>query len=94
LFLYGGTFFFGLIPGDARVSWESHLMGAIAGIFCAVYFRNAIPLPPPIFPEEPEKEQPATTYHYHFTASGKHEGTYSYTLNTPAKDNTPEGQDE
>ncbi|MEJ2005564.1 MAG: rhomboid family intramembrane serine protease, partial [Cyclobacteriaceae bacterium] len=25
LFLYGGTFFMGMVPGDSRVSWESHL---------------------------------------------------------------------
>ena len=40
LFLYGGTFLSGMIPEDSGISWESHLMGAIAGIFCAVYFRN------------------------------------------------------
>ncbi|GAA0894248.1 hypothetical protein GCM10009122_39290 [Fulvivirga kasyanovii] len=40
LFLYGGTFLTGMIPEDSGISWESHLMGAIAGVFCAVYFRN------------------------------------------------------
>lgn len=40
LFLYGGTFFAGIVPEDSSISWESHLMGAIAGIFCAFYFKN------------------------------------------------------
>lgn len=40
LFIYGGGFATGLIPSDEGISWESHLMGAIAGIFCAVYFKN------------------------------------------------------
>ncbi len=93
LFLYGGTFFFGLIPGDARVSWESHLMGAIAGIFCAVYFRNAIPLPAPAFSEESVNDAPPeVTYKYHFTPdSHKREG-YSYTLGqTGSSDESGEG---
>lgn len=40
LVLYGGSFFIGVIPNKPGISWESHLMGAIAGIFCAIYFRN------------------------------------------------------
>jgi membrane associated rhomboid family serine protease len=38
-FLYG-YMVYGLIPGEGSVSWESHLMGSIAGIFLAVYFRK------------------------------------------------------
>lgn len=40
LFLYGGTFATGLMPTDEAISWESHLMGAIAGVFCAIYFKG------------------------------------------------------
>lgn len=40
LFLYGTTLFSGILPTQPGVSWESHLMGAIAGIFCAIYFRS------------------------------------------------------
>src|SRR5690606_19405749 len=43
IFLYGGMFY-GIIPSDPRISWESHLMGSFTGIFCAFYFRNA-PIP-------------------------------------------------
>jgi membrane associated rhomboid family serine protease len=42
MFLYSGMLA-GLFPTNNSVSWESHLLGAFAGIFCAYYFRN-IPL--------------------------------------------------
>ncbi|MFC2125165.1 rhomboid family intramembrane serine protease [Bacteroidota bacterium] len=38
-FMYG-SMIYGLFPGDENVSWESHLMGTMAGAFCAVYFRK------------------------------------------------------
>lgn len=38
-FLYG-YMIYGLVPGDDAVSWESHVMGSIAGIFLAVYFKK------------------------------------------------------
>ncbi|MDQ3392699.1 MAG: rhomboid family intramembrane serine protease [Bacteroidota bacterium] len=42
VFLYSGMLA-GLFPTNSSVSWESHLLGAFAGVFCAFYFRN-IPL--------------------------------------------------
>lgn len=39
-FLYGGMLY-GLIPGNQGVSWESHMIGALAGTYCAYIFRNA-----------------------------------------------------
>jgi len=39
-FLYGGMVQ-GLVPKDGNVSWESHLLGSAAGIFCSFYFRKA-----------------------------------------------------
>jgi len=38
-FLYG-YMIYGLIPGNEGVSWESHLMGSLAGIFLAIYFKK------------------------------------------------------
>ena len=39
-FLYSGMLQ-GVVPGtDATISWESHLLGAAAGVFCAFYFRR------------------------------------------------------
>ena len=39
-FLYNGMVQ-GVFPGgDPNVSWESHLLGSVAGIFCSFYFRK------------------------------------------------------
>ena len=43
LFMYGGLFY-GLLPVQRGVSWESHLMGAIVGFFLALRFGRT---PPP-----------------------------------------------
>ncbi|MDH5366080.1 MAG: rhomboid family intramembrane serine protease [Cyclobacteriaceae bacterium] len=40
LFLYGGSMFSGLTPTVEGISWESHIMGFFAGLFCAIYFRK------------------------------------------------------
>lgn len=40
IFIYGGSMFSGLFPMDNNISWESHLLGLVAGIFCAFYFRG------------------------------------------------------
>lgn len=40
IFLYGGSMFSGLMPVDNNISWESHLLGLVAGIFCAIYFKS------------------------------------------------------
>ena len=40
LVLYGGSVFIGALPTESGVSWESHLLGAVAGLFCAVFFRK------------------------------------------------------
>ena len=40
LILYGGSMFGGLVPGDPRISWESHLIGFLVGVFGAIYYRN------------------------------------------------------
>lgn len=38
-FLYGGMLQ-GLFPTSGGVSWESHLLGSAAGVFCSFYFRK------------------------------------------------------
>lgn len=42
VFLYGNIIW-GVLPVLPHVSWESHLLGAIAGIFMAVYYKNEGP---------------------------------------------------
>jgi membrane associated rhomboid family serine protease len=39
LLLYGGVFY-GVLPTDPRVSWESHLAGALVGITSAITFSS------------------------------------------------------
>jgi len=39
MLLYGGIFY-GVLPIDPRISWESHLAGAMVGIFTAITYRN------------------------------------------------------
>jgi len=55
--LYSGMMF-GILPNQPGISWESHLLGALAGIALAWYYKNDIeedevPEPPM---EEEEKE--------------------------------------
>lgn len=40
VFLYG-SLIWGVLPLEVGISWESHLMGALAGFICAVYFRKS-----------------------------------------------------
>ncbi len=51
LFLYSGLIA-GLFPGDPRISWESHIAGAISGILFAVLLYKRDP-----FPEDPFKDE-------------------------------------
>lgn len=38
LFLYGGIFY-GVLPSNPYISWESHLFGAMVGVWTAISFR-------------------------------------------------------
>ncbi len=38
--MYYGSMFMGIFPGQEGVSWESHLLGALTGIFTAFWFKN------------------------------------------------------
>ncbi|MBK6266284.1 rhomboid family intramembrane serine protease [Marivirga sp. S37H4] len=39
LLLYGGMFY-GVLPQDGHISWESHLMGLLSGLIVAFFLRN------------------------------------------------------
>ncbi len=47
IMLFGGGFVFGLLPLTPGVSWESHGLGAIAGLIFAFVYRNKYPYPIP-----------------------------------------------
>jgi membrane associated rhomboid family serine protease len=57
-----GSMFIGVLPNQPGVSWESHLLGALVGIFTAYLFRDTIKqihldeYEAPVYtPDEPEK---------------------------------------
>ena len=64
LFLYGGSFFAGIVPEESHISWESHLMGAIAGIFCAIYFKGYRLSPKPQHVRAKDEGNTFARYHY------------------------------
>lgn len=45
VFLYGGLVW-GIFPFDYKISWESHLFGALTGVFLALAYRHYGPPPP------------------------------------------------
>jgi membrane associated rhomboid family serine protease len=42
VFLYG-SMIWGVLPIQPYISWESHLLGAIAGIILAIYYKDKGP---------------------------------------------------
>lgn len=44
-FLYG-SMIWTILPTEEGISFESHLFGALIGVFCAIAFRNTDPKPP------------------------------------------------
>jgi membrane associated rhomboid family serine protease len=55
IFLYGGMIW-GIFPVFHHVSWESHLAGALAGVWSAWVFRKQGPQKPVYFADEEEDE--------------------------------------
>ncbi|MCG8306285.1 MAG: rhomboid family intramembrane serine protease [Cytophagales bacterium] len=66
IFLYGGMIY-GIFPQavEAEVSWESHLMGGIAGFFLAFLFRRVkIDHDTESIEEHSDEEDPGTSIHH------------------------------
>ncbi|MEO8663890.1 MAG: rhomboid family intramembrane serine protease [Ignavibacteria bacterium] len=57
VFLYGGLAW-GVLPTDPKISFESHLFGALIGIVCAFIFRKNDPPPKYEWEEEDYDEEP------------------------------------
>ncbi|MEM9990586.1 MAG: rhomboid family intramembrane serine protease [Bacteroidota bacterium] len=62
-FLYSGMFF-GILPNQEGISWESHLLGAVVGIFTAYFYKDRIEVDeaPPVYSWEIEPEVPARPF--------------------------------
>lgn len=60
VFLYSGLFW-GILPNQEGISWESHLMGGIVGIFVAWWYKQEIERDEqryvPSWENEPQKEE-------------------------------------
>lgn len=58
VFLYG-SMVWGVLPIQPRISWESHLFGAVAGVVMAWFYRHVPPahVPPPIVLEDDPEEE-------------------------------------
>ncbi len=56
VFMYGGLVW-GILPYDYKISWESHMFGAITGLCLAIVYRHRGP-PPPVseIPDEDDYE--------------------------------------
>ena len=83
ILLYGGNMFLGIIPVENGVSWESHLMGAMAGTFMAIYFRSAELEEDDLAGSSRDSESSGhIIYHYHYKEQGKADSvkTYSYRM--------------
>lgn len=58
VFLYHGLFA-GIFPLSEEISWESHLLGGLSGLLCAVYYRKKVVFykdNEPAFADAPEDE--------------------------------------
>ncbi|MTI38950.1 rhomboid family intramembrane serine protease [Fulvivirga lutimaris] len=86
LVLYGGSFMAGIIPTSNGISWESHLMGGIAGIFCAVYFRKAKLVDEPPLDIKPIDQNSPFDYTYTYLENSQKSESYIYTINTKSKE--------
>lgn len=64
IFLYGGMVW-GMFPDFVpreNISWESHLMGGIAGLVLAIYFRKSCPQPEKYHWDEDDEEDDENAY--------------------------------
>ncbi len=90
LFVYGGNMIYGVFPINSGISWESHLLGAITGLGCALFYRrvkSSVVEKDPFFPM-PEEEEVADveSQRYQYTlreSSSKKEKNagYEYKVN-------------
>jgi membrane associated rhomboid family serine protease len=62
-FLYSG-YFWGILPNQEGISWESHLLGGLAGIFTAYWYKEEIEADEEGQPPSWEREDPSTEQYF------------------------------
>jgi membrane associated rhomboid family serine protease len=90
VFLYGGMFW-GILPISEQISWESHILGAIAGILCSFYFRFKTPVPKFDWKEEDDELSNNSTASTNSTYELYRNYTYTYTFESSLP-NDPEAE--
>ncbi|TPE43097.1 rhomboid family intramembrane serine protease [Pontibacter mangrovi] len=93
LFLYSGLFY-GLFPGEERVSWEGHVAGLVSGLVAAIAYGEGKPEPTgtqPLAPDVVQRHMSSTIGpHYQhmfvsYTVGPEPQGQlYTYTFNANA----------
>lgn len=81
LVLYGGSFFSGFIPNKMGISWESHLMGGMAGLLCAFYFKPS--------KSSKVKSDAQDVFNYNYEYKSDHDNkskSYTYTFHSPSEE--------
>lgn len=63
VFLYG-SLIWGILPIKESISWEGHLMGMMAGIILAVYYKNSGPEEPEIHDDEDDTRENEFGFRY------------------------------
>lgn len=71
VFTYG-SMVWGIFPFKEEISWESHLMGLIAGIILAIYYRKeGPPIKKPWWEEEDNEDETGELNYYDFDTEGE-----------------------
>lgn len=78
VFMYGGLFY-GINPNwvSPDVSWESHLIGSVTGVFMAVFFRKSY-CKSPVDIDDDDDEDPKSDIFYSSTSEEKVDFNYEY----------------
>ncbi len=84
VFYYGGMFV-GIVPGEKDVSWESHLLGGLVGIFAAFWYKGV---------DEPDEHRPLYSWEQEGESEQSHfldRGTFDQTKEERKREQEQQG---
>lgn len=88
LFLYGGMLQ-GVVPTSENISWESHLLGSVAGMLCSFYFRKTGNTDPE---KDRQDEDEDNTYTLPHTVSNTYTHHHEYHIDPAYRYSMKEGK--